>query len=312
MANELERALNNYKKNMDANRKGDAACYDSFFKYCEEEGLSKYPLKKLFVEYISMHSIVEACRTYVEGSKKTKTMQAINRYLIAIDKFYVNYIKKQGIICDELEAGCHRKEVINDVANSMNEKLGSRRITVPMKSDEIEAMEEVIKTLNYERHCQYGQIVRYRLMLEYGFKSEVLLDLRLEQFDEETLSFNLEYAEDTHFKLFLEEELGNMVKRYCEMNCKKDRKWLFTNSNGKKISSPYIMDELRKRAKENFNVEGFSAMATALTGVQKLLEKGMTIAEIKVLTGFGIQKIDDVAEYMLMAQDIEKAINEKL
>ena len=49
MANELERALNNYKKNMDANRKGDAACYDSFFKYCEEEGLSKYPLKKLFV-----------------------------------------------------------------------------------------------------------------------------------------------------------------------------------------------------------------------------------------------------------------------
>ena len=179
MANELERALNNYKKNMDANRKGDAACYDSFFKYCEEEGLSKYPLKKLFVEYISMHSIVEACRTYVEGSKKAKTVQAINRYLIAMDKFYVNYIKKQGIICDELEVGCHRKEVINDVVNSMNEKLGSRKIAVPMKLDEIEAMEEVIKTLNRESHYQYGQIVRYRLMLAYGFKSEVLLDLRL-------------------------------------------------------------------------------------------------------------------------------------
>lgn len=83
-------------------------------------------------------------------------------------------------------------------------------------------------------------------MLEYGFKSEVLLDLRLEQFDEEKLSLNLECDEDTHFKLFLDEELGNMLKRYCEMNCKKDRKWLFTNSNGKKIASPYIMDELRK------------------------------------------------------------------
>lgn len=175
----------------------------------------------------------------------------------------------------------------------MNEKLGSRRITVPMKPNEIEAMEEVIKTLNCESHYQYGQIVRYRLMLEYGFKSEALLDLRLEQFDEETLSFNLEYAEDIHFKLFLDEEVGNMVKRYCGMNCKKDRKWLFTNSNGKKISSPYIMDELRKRAKENFNIAGFSPMATGLTG-------------------FGIQKIDDVAEYMLMAQDIEKVINEKL
>ena len=149
-------------------------------------------------------------------------------------------------------------------------------------------------------------------MLEYGFKSEVLLDLRLEQFDEETLSLNLEYDEDTHFKVFLDEELGNMVKRYCEMNCKKDRKLLFTNANGTKIVSSRIMDELRKRAKESFTIAGFSPMATGLTGVQKLLEKGMTIAEIKMLTGFGINKIDDVAEYMLMTQDIEKAINEKL
>ena len=31
-----------------------------------------------------------------------------------------------------------------------------------------------------------------------------------------------------------------------------------------------------------------------------------------MITGFTIQKIDDVAQYMLMAQDIEKAINEKL
>ncbi len=53
-------------------------------------------------------------------------------------------------------------------------------------------------------------------------------------------------------------------------------------------------------------------MAVGLTGVQKLLEKGMTVAEIKMLTGFGINKIEDVAEYMLVNLDIEKVINEKL
>ena len=312
MANELERALNNYKKIMDGNRKGDAACYDSFFKYCEEEGLAGYPLKKIFVEYISMHSIVEACRKYVEESKKAKTVQAINRYLIAADKFYVNYIKKQGITCDELEVGCHRKEVGNDVINSLNEKLGSRKIAVPMKPGEIEAMEEVIETLNVRSHYQYGQILRYRLMLEYGFKSEVLIDLRLEQFDEKTLSLNLEYDEDICFRVFLDETLGNMVKRYCELNPKKDRELLFTTAEGTKIVSSQMLDEMRKQAKDNFNIAGFSPMAAGLTGVQKLLEKGMTSAEIKMLTGFGIKKIDDVAEYMLMSQDIEKDINEKL
>ncbi|MCI5587029.1 MAG: hypothetical protein MR384_03980 [Lachnospiraceae bacterium] len=49
------------------------------------------------------------------------------------------------------------------------------------------------------------------------------------------------------------------------------------------------MDELRKRAKESFNIAGFSSMATGLTGVQKLLERGMTSAEIKMITGFTIR-----------------------
>ena len=53
-------------------------------------------------------------------------------------------------------------------------------------------------------------------------------------------------------------------------------------------------------------------MTVGFTGVQKLLEKGMTVAEIKMLTGFGINKIEDVAEYMLVNLDIEKVINEKL
>ncbi len=38
----------------------------------------------------------------------------------------------------------------------------------------------------------------------------------------------------------------------------------------------------------------------------------MTVAEIKMLTGFGINKIEGVAEYMLVNLDIEKVINEKL
>lgn len=40
-----------------------------------------------------------------------------------MDKFYVNYIKKQGIICDELEPGCHRKEVIKDEIDEINKAL---------------------------------------------------------------------------------------------------------------------------------------------------------------------------------------------
>lgn len=43
----IERALNNYKKNMDANRKGDAACYDCSFKYCDEGKIIKVSTEKI-------------------------------------------------------------------------------------------------------------------------------------------------------------------------------------------------------------------------------------------------------------------------
>lgn len=38
----------------------------------------------------------------------------------------------------------------------------------------------------------------------------------------------------------------------------------------------------------------------------------MNVAEIKMLTAFGISKIGDEAEYMLVNLDIEKVIKEKL
>lgn len=128
----------------------------------------------------------------------------------------------------------------------------------------------------------------------------------------EKLSLKIDYDENIHFRLFLDEKIGNMLKRYCEMNCMKNRKWLFANKNGEKIVSSQSLDELRKRAKEKFHITEFSATAVGLTGVQKLLEKGMSIAEIKIITGFGIKKIYDVAEYSLKTQNIEKVINEKL
>ena len=51
------------------------------------------------------------------------------------------------------------------------------------------------------------------------------------------------------------------------------------------------MDELSKREKENFNIVGFSTMDVGLTDVYKLLYIGMNVAEIKMLTAFGINKI---------------------
>lgn len=43
-----------------------------------------------------------------------------------------------------------------------------------------------------------------------------------------------------------------------------------------------------------------------------MIEKGLTLQEIKILTKFETQKIEDVSKYLLTDEDAEKVINEKL
>lgn len=43
-----------------------------------------------------------------------------------------------------------------------------------------------------------------------------------------------------------------------------------------------------------------------------MIEKGLTLQEIKILTKFETQKIEDVSKYLLTDEDTEKVINEKL
>lgn len=49
-----------------------------------------------------------------------------------------------------------------------------------------------------------------------------------------------------------------------------------------------------------------------MQGVANLIEKGLTLQEIKILTGYETQKIEDVSKYLLTDKEIENVINEKL
>lgn len=64
-----------------------------------------------------------------------------------------------------------------------------------------------------------------------------------------------------------------------------------------------------KNQNEKMDVFNFTPTSVALYGVANLVEEGLTLAEIKLLTGFETQKIDDVAQYLLTDEDAEELIN---
>ncbi len=115
----LKQALGDYYKTIKNGRANYQACYNSFLEYCDNyidvpfSEMSK-ALTKIEVEY--------ACKYYFEKSKKATTIEAIQRYLTAIDQFY-RYIKGRGITWEHLEGGCRNKQIVHDICVSLNDEL---------------------------------------------------------------------------------------------------------------------------------------------------------------------------------------------
>ena len=104
--------------------------------------------------------------------------------------------------------------------------------------------------------------------------------------------------------------LFSLVK-YCEIHKYPKREYLFTKSNGSQLTPDSIFATLKEKVKKA-NVSNFTPTTVALSGVANLIEKGLTLQEIKILTGFETQKIEDVSRYLLTDEDTESVINEKL
>lgn len=69
------------------------------------------------------------------------------------------------------------------------------------------------------------------------------------------------------------------------------------------------MATVQEKLEESNNI---NTTTLALKGVSKLIQKGLTISEIKYLTGFETKKIEDVSMWLMNQEDVEIVINNKL
>lgn len=307
MNNSLKSAFEEYNNLKKEKRRNYNACYASFLDYCDV--YSNLGLKELFNNVITLHEIEQACKKYFLSSKKTKSLEAINRFLSAIDLFYSEYLLPRGIKCEPLENGCRNKQVIKWICDGINQDI-KQKVYLPLSDDEVEITKKLVDELDERKFYTFGQKIIFKLFLDYGFKAQVIFDMPQNAFDLENHILTVVIG-DNSINVELDDDFVEALKKYCILQKYTDRKYFFTTTKGKKLTSSSVLDSLKQKAIKA-QIEGINSTTIALKGIEKLIIKGFTISEIRKFTGFEIQKIIDVSEYILVGKNINEIINEKL
>lgn len=307
----LSLALKTHFENLKVSKKGENywQCYRAFLDYCDIYG--DCDLKELFNNKLVRQDIVNACALYYKSSAKVQGKEAVNRFLSAIDLFYKDYIKKMGgIECSALEGGCRNNEMIEEIEQGLKTKL-KQEIYYPI-NDAVEI--EIIQICNNLKKSDFyklGQKILCNLLLEYGFKLNLLVNLKKTDVNDNDGIITIRNNDNT-IRLSVDKSMMSDIKQYNMVHRYPNREYFFLNTKGKKITPSSALATVQKKLEEVDSANNINTTTLALKGVSKLIQKGLTISEIKYLTGFETKKIEDVSLWLMNQENVEIVINNKL
>lgn len=212
-----------------------------------------------------------------------------------------------GIECSALEGGCRNNEMIEDIEKCLNTKL-KQEIYCPI-DDKIEI--EIIKICNNLKKSdfyKFGQKILCNLLLKYGFKLNLLVNLKKADVNDIDGIITIR-NKDSVINLSVDKSMVSDIRQYNMVHRYPNRKYFFLNTKGKKITSSSALATIQEKLEE---VNNINTTTLALKGVSKLIQKGLTLSEIKYLTGFETKKIEDVSRWLMNQEDVESVINNKL
>ena len=155
---------------------------------------------------------------------------------------------------------------------------------------------------------KFGQKILCNLLLKYGFKLNLLVNLKKADVNDIDGIITIR-NKDSVINLSVDKSMVSDIRQYNMVHRYPNREYFFLNTKGKKITSSSALATIQEKLEE---VNNINTTTLALKGVSKLIQKGLTLSEIKYLTGFETKKIEDVSRWLMNQEDVESVINNKL
>lgn len=212
-----------------------------------------------------------------------------------------------GIECSALEGGCRNNEMIEDIEKCLNTKLKQEIYCSIDDKIEIEII-KICNNLKKSDFYKFGQKILCNLLLKYGFKLNLLVNLKKDDVNDIDGIITIR-NKDNVINLSVDKSMASDIRQYNMVHRYPNREYFFLNTKGNKITSSSALATIQEKLEE---VNNINTTTLALKGVSKLIQKGLTLSEIKYLTGFETKKIEDVSMWLMNQEDVESVINNKL
>ena len=286
-----------------------ASIYTYFVQYINEKAYREdIELKDFLVNEFSRRDIKKACAFYYENSNAYR-VTAIEKFLNSITKFYSGYMKPRGYDNTNLfyiYPFASLKKEVTDFIN--NKELLDKQVNPSINDDDYKIICDYFNSEKKPSTAQKQISIIFKLIMLYGFKLERIKSLKKIDFDfgARLLAINIDKDKNLilELPLSLTREIDNYLK---DPKCNKSE-LMFLNTKGNEVDPSFLayqFGNIKKLIEDVSGANRLTSTGLAKFGIIRMLQKGMNVPVIKMITGNEDDVINDCTRFVYGLDDLE-------
>lgn len=271
-------------------------------------------IDEIFNHRIIALDIIDAGIKYIDNTTKVISESSITKYLNSITDFYKKIIQVK-YPNSSLNSVLNFQDLYSDIRQNVKKDLLPTESYPHIGKDEYKFVNSHISVLSSMTGKNFSISVIYRLMLLFGFKLEIVENLKAKNYDSEKRTLCLE-SKFSNKELSL--ELPYNLSRDMSIQKSKDvgSPYLFVNDGGNKIDSDYFADDLKdlkaEAAKYGFKKACFTLSGFSKFGVINMLVEGLnplTVKDVSGISDTNLKYCEKQAIFLLERENLNHHIN---
>lgn len=285
---------------------------DYFVPYMMEEFDVNGDIDSIFSHLFTKKNVIQSSIFYVKENNNVKSATAVNDFLIALNRFFVELVfdKYSNPTLLSSTPFSSLKVDVNKSVKKIGIQLNEKSSEPAINDDHAKFIIKKIKELDIEDEKELQIKIMFKLFLLYGVRLSKVSKIKTEDFNDERRILKIKYSENSERNISIELPYNLYIDIRKLLDKRSIDGLLFLKNTGSKIDQSYF-DNYFKQLKKDMLDESINCDKLNITGMIKYSIIQMILSDvnqdiIKDMTGVDIDIIDYCNEQVLINKGINR------